>query len=223
MRGLLWIGDIWDDGEYQPAWVITDSSRLNAQARKLDGSVWRGIGGSKAKSLKGSRSEFLIGACEIGDRPIVILCEGQPDFAAALGCVWSEQLPSAAFAPVCITGTGNKRFSPTILSHFSNKIVVIPVHNDENCQGAEAAEIWAEELSKVVAQVFLVEFKNLAHNGITRKDGQIIKDLADWHTLLSCDEPPQKPLSSIPQVKEAAEAYAAMHPEAAGETEGYPF
>src|ERR1017187_5813072 len=52
-RRLLWHGMVWDDGREWPAWIITDSTRFNAQARRLDGEVWHGIGDKKAKTLPG--------------------------------------------------------------------------------------------------------------------------------------------------------------------------
>lgn len=214
-RGLLWYGDVWDGGREWPAWVVTDSSRRNAQARKFDGSPWSGIGGSKAKSLPGSQSDCLIGACDIGDSPVVILCEGQPDFVASLGCAWFEEMQPRAFAPVCVTGTGNKEISPDMLRHFTGKIVVIPVHNDPNGQGARAAAAWSNRLTLVTKSIHWVEFDRLARQSITRKNGHPVKDLADWCTVLGFDEENDLPIrifSEIPGVAAAAVEYASTHP-----------
>jgi hypothetical protein len=52
-RGLLWQGDVFDDGQHWPAWIVADSTRRNAQARRLDGQPWQGIGDAKAKTLPG--------------------------------------------------------------------------------------------------------------------------------------------------------------------------
>ena len=73
---------------------MTDRSRRNAQARRLDGQQWPSIGGKKpgSKSLPGTEASWHIGAAEIGDRPLVLLCEGQPDFCAVLLVVWFEGL-----------------------------------------------------------------------------------------------------------------------------------
>lgn len=82
-RGLLWQGEVFDDGRESPAWIIADRAHCNLQARRLDGRPWTGIGGKKAKSLPGSDPSWPIGAAEIGKRRFVLLCEGQPDFCAA--------------------------------------------------------------------------------------------------------------------------------------------
>ena len=37
---------------------ITDSTRRNLQARRLDGGLWQGIGGKKAKSLPGVEASW---------------------------------------------------------------------------------------------------------------------------------------------------------------------
>lgn len=226
MRKLLWYADVWDDGRTWPAWVVADSSRRNAQARKFDGSDWHGIHGAKAKSLPGSKSEFLIGACDVGDRPIVALCEGQPDFVAALGCVWFEDISPKAVAPVCVTGTGNKEISASMLPCFQDKIVVIPVHNDADGGGRQAAEGWSRQLSGRARSIEWIHFDEFARRGVTKKDGRPIKDLADWHTLLGHDEDNDLPLqifSSNSAVVTAAKAYAASHPNIIPDAEIFPF
>jgi hypothetical protein len=63
-RGLLWQGVAFDDGKEWPAWVITDSTRRNAQARRIDGGLWTGIGSKKAKTLlcrRGSSEKDRVG------------------------------------------------------------------------------------------------------------------------------------------------------------------
>ena len=209
-RGLLWQAEIWDQGQIRPSWVAADSSRLNAQARRLDGASWQSAGGSKAKSLRGSKAEYLIGASDIGTRPVVILCEGQPDYVASLGCVWFEGIDPQAVAPVCVTGTGVRGFVPSILEHFEKKIVVIPVHNDPSGDGARASEGWSRQLALVGATIRWIDFGALAALGIEMRDGRPIKDLADWNTLLGFDENRDLPirlLSSIPEVVTAARSY----------------
>jgi hypothetical protein len=99
-RGLLWHGMVWDDGREWPAWVITDSTLRNVHARRLDGGLWQGIGGKKAKSLPGVEASWPIGAPEIGERSEVILCEGQPDFCAALLVAWWEGMGVDCVAPI---------------------------------------------------------------------------------------------------------------------------
>jgi hypothetical protein len=52
----------------------------------------RGIGQAKAKTKPGSHASWPIGAADIGSRPVVIVCEGQLDFCAALSVAAFEKL-----------------------------------------------------------------------------------------------------------------------------------
>ena len=176
-RGLLWQGMVWDDGSEWPAWIITDSARRNAQARRLDGKVWHGIGDRKAKSLPGSDPSWPIGATEIEERRAVVLCEGGPDFLAALLVAWWELGRANGVAPVCMTGAGNE-IHPDALPLFAGKHIRIAVHADEH--GHEAGKRWADQLYSAGA----AERDWFDFTGLTRRDGQPIKDLADYATCL---------------------------------------
>ena len=184
-RGLLYYGDVYDAGRTWPSWVITDVTRRNAQARRLDGEVWQGINGAKAKTLPGCDPSWPIGCAEIGDRHVVMLCEGQPDFAAALMVAWWENLD---VAPVCMTGAGHTIHADA-LHHFAGKHVRIAVHADN--QGREAGERWATQLWR--AGVACVDGFDFA--GLERRDGQPVKDLADLATLL--DPENQRPVRML--------------------------
>ncbi len=176
-RGLLWYAEVFDAGRKWPAWVITDSTRVNAQARRLDGKVWEGIGGAKAKTLPGSVPSWPIGAAEIGNHRSVVLCEGQPDFAAALLVAWWEDTD---VAPVCMTGAGNS-ILPDALSRFTGKHVRIAVHDDD--AGRAAGTKWAIQLDS--AGVESLDWYDFG--GMTRRDNLPVKDLSDYATLLDLD------------------------------------
>jgi hypothetical protein len=182
-RGLLWQGAVFDDGHEWPAWIVTDATRRNAQGRRLDGEPWQGIGSKKAKTLPGCDPSWPIGAADIGERPLVLLCEGQPDFCAALLVAWFEGLPVDRVAPVCMTGAGNTIHADA-LPLFAGKRVRIAVHADD--QGREAGERWATQLYRAGA----VAVDGVHFEGLTKRDGQPVKDLADFVTLLDPDEPP---------------------------------
>lgn len=182
-RGLLFCGQVYDDGQPWPAWVITDRARRNAQARRLDGNPWGGIGNKKAKSLPGSVSSWPIGVPEIGDRPVVVLCEGQPDFAAALLVAWHEGLAVDTVAPVCITGAANN-IHPEALPFFSGKRVRIAVHDD--AAGRDAGTRWSGQLYGAGA----VSVEGIHFRGLRRCDGQPVNDLADFATCLNSSSPP---------------------------------
>ena len=51
-----------------------------------------GIGDRKTKSVLHAHHRWPIGAAENGDKPLVLRCEGQPDFCAALYVAWFEGL-----------------------------------------------------------------------------------------------------------------------------------
>jgi hypothetical protein len=181
-RGLLWHGEVFDDKRTWPAWTITDNTRRNAQARRLDGLPWSGIGSAKAKSLPSSDPSWPIGAAEVGNRPFVLLCEGQPDFCSSLLVAWFEGLPVDLVAPICMTGAGNSIHTDALPS-FAGKHVRIAVHDDN--AGRKAGERWAGQLYRAgAARVDWFDF-----SGLTKRDGQPVKDLADFAAQLHPEKP----------------------------------
>ncbi|MDR2675990.1 MAG: hypothetical protein LBC18_14275 [Opitutaceae bacterium] len=82
--GHLWFCTLRDLDEmdcwtWRPAWLLTDSARRLALARRMDGMKWWGIR-AKGWLLRGSQGSWPIGAPDIGDMPKVMLTEGGPDF-----------------------------------------------------------------------------------------------------------------------------------------------
>ena len=189
-RGLLWSGDVFDGDKYWPAWIITDRARRNAQARRLDGQRWEWIE-AKAKTLKGCDPSWPIGASEIGDRPYVILCEGGPDFLAALFVTWFEGIDHRLVAPVCMTGAGNS-IHLDALPYFAGKHVRIATHDDD--AGLVAGERWWKQLADAGAEDGSVD--RLDFHNMTRTDGQPVNDLADYATLIGIESPPIDPVFS---------------------------
>jgi hypothetical protein len=182
-RGLLWYSDVWDDGREWPAWVITDSTKRNVQARRMDGQPWAGIGDAKAKTLPGCDPSWPIGAAEVEGRPIVVLCEGGPDFCATLLVAWLEGVPVDRVAPICMTGAGNPIHAEA-LPLFSGKRVRIAVHADD--AGRSAGKRWAAQLLEAGATAL----DGFHFDGLTTRPSQPVKDLADFATLLGPETPP---------------------------------
>lgn len=58
-RGLLWFATVKDC----PAWIVTDTARVNAQARRMDGHAWEHIS-AKAWTLPGAWAAWPIGIME---------------------------------------------------------------------------------------------------------------------------------------------------------------
>jgi hypothetical protein len=113
----------------------------------------------------------------------VLLCEGQLDFCAALLISWFEGIPTEQVAPVCMTGAGNL-IHAAALPLFAGKRVRIAVHADQ--QGRNAANHWADQLYG--AGAILVD--GFHFDGLTKRDGQPVEDLADFATLLDVENPP---------------------------------
>jgi len=166
-RGMLFCGEVYDDGREWPAWIVTDPTRRNAQ----DGQPWQGIGGAKAKSLRGTSAGRCIGASLIGEQTEAVwLMEGTPDLCAAPILARGIGLDVNKLAFVCVTGAGNALHAED-LPFFAGRPVTIAVHNDaEHGAGAKAATRWAGQLQKAGAGP-ITAFNFAAH---------ACKDLSDY-------------------------------------------
>jgi hypothetical protein len=141
IRDFLWT--YWCPFEGARAWLITDSSRKCAVARRLDGQPWQApwAKGAKSKSLKGSWGSWPIGLPESERYAAIGLVEGSPDFLALL-----SQVSLGEMSPVCLSGA-SMNIPKSQLPKFSGKPVQIFVHDDE--PGRRAAERWSAQLSQV--------------------------------------------------------------------------
>lgn len=146
--GQLWFADVWDDGFDWPAWIITDASRRNAQARRVDGQSWSGIGGAKAKTIAGSEARWPVGASELGTKEAALV-EGGPDFLSAWHLIWFMG-KRAEISPVSMLGA-SQSIHPDALPLMANRRVWIFPHTDDNQAGAKAATNWSEQLRSVGA------------------------------------------------------------------------
>lgn len=176
-RGLLHYAEVQDVGRRVPSWLVTDSSRRNAQARRLDGRPWIGIGGAKAKSLPGSLASWPIGASDIGDREAVVITEGMPDFCCTLLVACFEGLRPDQIAPVVMTGAAHS-IAEGALACFRGKRVRIVEHRD--VAGANAGKRWAEQLWQAGA----ASVDGFRFADVTDSRGRSAKDLADFATTL---------------------------------------
>jgi CHC2 zinc finger len=167
--GLLRFGT-WKD---QPAWIVTDDERLNAQARRLDGEQWESIG-AKAQTLPGSWASWPLGIRTGADYPAFMLCEGAGDLLAALHFIHLAGREADCF-PVAILGASH-RIHADALPLFAGTHVRIYTHADKS--GREAAERWAAQLASVCAEVDCADFA-----GLRKADGSHIKDLNDCTSI----------------------------------------
>ena len=164
-RGLLWFA-LWHGHR---SWVVTDDSRKNAQARRLDGLLWNGDG-PKAWTLPGSEASRPIGARESQQFLIVLFVEGAPDLLAAFHFIHLHGR-QADVAAVAMLGSF-KSIHPASLPVFGGKSVRLFPHSDEPGRTAEVR--WAEQLAEVRALVDAVNF-----DGMEMEDGSPIEDLND--------------------------------------------
>jgi hypothetical protein len=178
-RGLLFCADF-QEGR---AWVITDSRRKNAQARRMDGAVWTRIGGKKAWTLPGSIGALPIGLYEALAFPNIAFVEGGPDLLAALHLAWcATSTPEILEKGKGVDVLGNlgvvAMFGvPLILDselhHFKSKRVRIFADADK--AGQIAKNRWWRQLKRAGATV-----DSYSLTGFLRFDGKPVKDLNDF-------------------------------------------
>ncbi len=182
-RGLLHRCTMTDDGVSRPAWAITDSARRSIQVRRMDGQPWA-WNKAKAWTLGGSIAGWPIGAADIGDRRLVLFCEGSPDFLAAHTLAWLAKR-AATVAVVCVPGA-TASIHPDALPLFAGKHVRIFEHAD--AAGSDAGQRWAAQLMEAGATVdgftFDAPIKDLA-DLLAATDGESLNCPADVFEGLS--------------------------------------
>lgn len=171
------------------SWVLSDSSKRNYQARRLDGLPWLHIGDKKAWTLSGSQAAWPIGILESSPFKTILLCEGGPDLLAAFH--FTTVTKRIDLRPVGLLGAG-LRIHAEALIYFAGKHVRIFPHIDERRQGYHAAARWQIQLEKVDATVDAFSFADLKTssavsvkdlNDCVRMDQQAIAELNLWEGL----------------------------------------
>ncbi len=161
------------------AWLVTDSARLNAQARRMDGQTWEHLEGHpKAWTLPGSWASWPVGIKEAQPFAAIAFCEGGPDLLAACHFIVCESR-EADCAPVAMLGA-TQRIHTDALPLFAGKSIRIFGHADDD--GRAGVERWARQLDSVGAAVDAFDFA-----GLRKADGSSVKDLKDL-TLICADD-----------------------------------
>jgi hypothetical protein len=174
-RGLLRFAE-WRE---QACWIVTDGSRVNAQARRLDGKPFVVEGTSrKAITLPGSRACVPLGLLEAREFPAVAIVEGGPDLLAAHGCIWAEDRSDVAI--VAMMGASH-RPGPEIWAKLAGKKVRIYCHADD--AGMTAARAWGEAIFRAGA----AKIDGFRFDGLRKTDGSPVEDLNDLAALHSDD------------------------------------
>ncbi len=163
-RGLLRVCE--DRG--QLLWAITDSSRLCAQVRTMDGALLSTKGGMvKAKTLAGSKAKHVIGIKEAAPFPKVWLVEGGPDLLAAHQFIWQEGRQDDV-AAVAMLGASIGIPDEELDSFAGKHVRIVP---DADPAGVKGALRWIEALRRVASKVDVLDL-----SGLLRNDGQPVKD-----------------------------------------------
>lgn len=163
------------DWRKSPCWIITDSRRMNAQARRMDGKPFIVKGENrKAITLPGSRAGIPIGLDEAKEFSTVAIVEGGPDLLAAHGCMWAEDRKDVA--AVAVLGASN-RPSVATWSALAGKQVRVYCHRDS--AGMDAARAWGEAILAAGA----AKIDGFRFDGLRKVDGSSVTDLNDLLAL----------------------------------------
>jgi hypothetical protein len=154
------------------SWIVTDSARMAAQARRLDGKPWRvGDGSPKALTLPGSIGAWPVGVAALTpEHRSVLLCEGGPDLLAGFHFIAAEGR-GADTSAVAMMGA-SCRIRESELHRFEGRRVRICEQDDK--AGREATEDWARQLHPHVERLDAVRF-----DGLRQVDGKPVEDLND--------------------------------------------
>ncbi|MGB8473260.1 MAG: CHC2 zinc finger domain-containing protein [Candidatus Acidiferrum sp.] len=172
-RDLLWFAKLRDFD----AWIVTDSERVNAQARRMDGGTFSHLNSNpKAWTLPGSWANWPIGSKESQSYPAILLCEGGPDLLAAFHFAWCEDR-EREIAPVAMLGAG-QRIHEAALPLLAGKCIRIFPHLDR--AGRQAAQRWARQLEG--AEVDCFDF-----SGLQKTNGEAVTDLNDCASICADD------------------------------------
>lgn len=165
------------------AWVVTDSARVNAQVRRMDGGPWEEKD-SKAWTLPGSVGGWPVGLREAQTFPAIALVEGGPDLLAAFHLAWCETSTPETLAlgkgvdvldnlgVVAIFGA-KTRIVDAALPFFAGKRVRIFAHDDRAGYGGAAT--WAAMLKAAGAAV-----DSFGFSGFLQGNGCPVDDLNDF-------------------------------------------
>ena len=129
---------------------ITDASGNVLEVRRLDGQMFPAHGElheRKSHALRGSQKNWPVGLANVGDRPMILLVEGLPDFLAAFEIVVRENALNRV-APVALLSASSK-ISEEALPLFRGRHVRILPHAD--AAGAPAAARWRQQLQEAGA------------------------------------------------------------------------
>jgi hypothetical protein len=184
-RGLLWFCNMNDGPDCLRAWVISDRTCKNAQARRLDGECWHHAWNVEAKhwelveddrrrkvrGFTGNQASWPVGLEEAQPFESIAIVEGV-DLLAAFHFLIAENREEKV-GVVAILGASN-RIPAEVVTMFIGKRIRIFPHVDSNRAGLKAAANWETQLRPIVASIDAFDFTGLIQTG-----GNAVKDLND--------------------------------------------
>lgn len=167
-RGQLFTAD-WHGAR---CWLLTDSARRNAQARRIDGEKLRRRDGGtvKALTLPGACASWPIGIAEVGDAERLLLVEGGGDFLAAYHFAYAEGTLEE-LQPLAMLGA-SQRIDAGVLVKLAGKRCRIFPHLD--AAGSSAALRWETQCREASVNVHCFDLAGLSCEG-----GDPVGDLND--------------------------------------------
>jgi hypothetical protein len=180
-RGLLFTADT-PEGR---AWIISDSRRQNAQARRMDGGHWEHIRSKKAWTLPGSIGALPIGLYEALDFPNIVFVEGGPDLLAAFHLAWCATSTPETLAlgkGVDVVGKlgvvamlGSHSIPEGELRHFRGKRVRIFADTDEpRANGGTNSNGPAQPLMVIHSRISSGSTGNSSRTSMTSRSSMLI-------------------------------------------------
>lgn len=162
-------------------WILTDSRRLCAEARRMEGRPFPPLGTlgeRKAHTLRGSMKSWPVGLVvdryDTAEFRALLAVEGSPDYLSALDFSLHAK---ADCLPIAFLGAGTARaIHPEALPLLRGKRVRFYPHADKS--GTAAVERWAEQLGAIGCALDGFSFE-----GLRKRDGSPVKDLNDCNAI----------------------------------------
>ncbi len=168
-----------------PCWILADTRRLCAEARRMDGKLFPAVGTlgeRKAHTLRGSVKSWPVGLAvkgyDLADFRAVLAVEGGPDYLSALHFALHG---NADCLPIAFLGAGVAgAIHPDALPLLRGRRVRFYPHADKS--GGDAVGKWATQFAAIGAQQDAFSFA-----GLRKADGSPVKDLNDCNAIHPAD------------------------------------
>ena len=196
-RGILWYGIVQDCAQFNvPVFVFTDSVRINAQARRLDGRTWNLSDKPKTKVLRppgGQEVNWPIGCGALSGENLVILVEGEGDLLAAMELAQIQMGERIREIGFCFLSGITRSISQKAINRLKGRRVRIVPHADTDPdKGAKSADGWSSLLAEhgVPAEIFSLE-------GKVNAAGVQFKDLGEICSAITKNEVSNEAVKAI--------------------------